>query len=392
MNNNQQSKQIFSNQGHNDYYRKKHECDLVFEKFQSVESKKIKLSEVAHLFGVPDSTVRGWFNHWKENQSWRPYDGSVHGFHHRIFSDNEEKSIADFIRSNYIQPGRLFQNLDFQRLASQAFLEKYSGNDDHPEPMFSKKFVSNFKNRNGISSRKSRYRRRPKFPKEDINGWCDKIKELLRSKPVDRILNGDETSWRILPSSMSTWADKGSDSVKINVEDDEKRMVTVMATITAAGTKLPLFMVAKGKTAAVESSQLGDISYHMSTHSPSGWMEQECFETYLKWLRQQYFDDAPLYLLVDQFPVHCSQQSKALATSLNIELFFVPGGYTDTYQPLDRRVFGCLKSTAKSKIHDILMQEPEGKIGTKRAIGILIWSWEHLSSDVLNDAWSIYYD
>ena len=145
---------------------------------------------------------------------------------------------------------------------------------------------------------------------------------------------------------MSTWADVGSDSISINVSDDPKKMATVMVTITYAGTKLPLFMIAKGKTVISENTQLGGISCHISVNSQSGWMEQECFELYLKWIRQQGYDDEPTYLLLDQFPVHVFEASKLCAKSLGIELFNIPAGATDKYHPLDRRVFCCLKSSS----------------------------------------------
>ena len=262
--------------------------------------------------------------------------------------------------------------------------------DEVPDAKFSPKFITDFKKRNKLSSRRARYRRRPKINIMEINNWINEVKGLIESKPADRIINADETSWRILPSSITTWADSGSDAVDINVSDSEKKMITVMASITFAGTKLPLFMIAKGKTKMAEQSQLGDISYHMSSHSNSGWMEQDNFECYLKWLRQQYNDDDPLYLIVDQFPVHKTTMTMQLANALNIKMFFIPAGSTDKYQPLDYRVFGCLKNVAKNSIHRFIHEHPGEKIGMEYAVKTLIWAWEHINPDVLNEAWSIY--
>ena len=69
---------------------------------------------------------------------------------------------------------------------------------------------------------------------------------------------------------------------------------------------------------------------------------------------------------------------------------YIPAGATDKLQPLNRKVLGCIKSTSKKKIHDLLAEESQSKIGTKKAISILIWAWEHLNSEVLADTWSIY--
>ncbi|KAH0788534.1 DDE superfamily endonuclease containing protein [Histomonas meleagridis] len=96
-----------------------------------------------------------------------------------------------------------------------------------------------------------------------------------------------------------------------------------MASITFAGIKLPLFMIANRETELVERTQLGDISYHMSAYSESGWMEQDNFESYLIWLRQQYSDDDPLYLIIDQFPVHKATMSMQLANALKCSLFLL---------------------------------------------------------------------
>ena len=182
----------------------------------------------------------------------------------------------------------------------------------------------------------------------------------------------------------------GSDSISIIVKDDEKSMITAIATVSMACTKLPLYLIAKGKSNIAERNQLGDISYYISVHSENGWMDQECFTSYLKWLRQQYQDDEPLYLIIDSFPVHSTTESTKMANALNIKMLFLPPGMTDRFQPLDRTIFGCLKAYTKKEISKILLENPESKIGMQRAVQIFIWAWEHLNSDTITEAWSIY--
>lgn len=169
-------------------------------------------------------------------------------------------------------------------------------------------------------------------------------------------------------------------------------MVTAMATVSMAGTKLPLFLIAKGKTEAVERTQLGDLCNHMAIHSEEGWMDQEGFETYLKWLRQQYYDDEPIYLIVDCYPIHINQRSTEIAQALKINLLFIPPGMTDKYQPLDRRIFGCLKGWTKFQISKLLVEQPNTKIGIQKAVQYFIWAWERLNPDVVQESWSIYLD
>jgi hypothetical protein len=44
--------------------------------------------------------------------------------------------------------------------------------------------------------------------------------------------------------------------------------------------------MAKGKTARVEESQIGDVGNHWKAHSPSGWMITDTFADYLRHLRE----------------------------------------------------------------------------------------------------------
>lgn len=131
-------------------------------------------------------------------------------------------------------------------------------------------FISNFKKRNGFSSRRSRFSRRPVTSEDKIGGWKAEMKNLFATVSLDRIVNCDETSWQLFPNGILTWADTGSDNIQTKVNGNTKDSITVMGTITAANTKLPLHMIAKGSTERAEISQFGDISYHKSTHSTNG--------------------------------------------------------------------------------------------------------------------------
>lgn len=58
-------------------------------------------------------------------------------------------------------------------------------------------------------------------------------------------LNADETDFQILPMSIKTWAFKNSKNVSINVKDNDKERVSIMATISSENEKFPLFIIAK---------------------------------------------------------------------------------------------------------------------------------------------------
>ena len=59
-------------------------------------------------------------------------------------------------------------------------------------------------------------------------------------------------------------------------------------------------------------------------------------------------------------------------------------------QPLDLKIFGALKATAKQQICQLLTENPQDKIGLKKAVEILIYSWERLTSALIEDSWDVY--
>ena len=121
-------------------------------------------------------------------------------------------------------------------------------------------------------------------------------------------------------------------------------------------------------------------------------MTTECFKEYLSMLREQYKGGEELYLILDSFSVHKSAAVQEFATGLKIHLMFIPAGMTDKLQPLDVRIFGVLKSIARSYLVREMQELADQKIGMPKAIQILVRSWEQLSSETITSAWSVYRD
>jgi hypothetical protein len=67
---------------------------------------------------------------------------------------------------------------------------------------------------------------------------------------------------------------------------------------------------------------------------------------YIDWLSANCHGE-PLLLVLDVYKAHRTAKLRQRARELNAELLFVPAGGTSLYQPLDRRVFGELKSRAR---------------------------------------------
>ena len=261
----------------------------------------------------------------------------------------------------------LFTDHDFRTLIWNYYCLFYKESDEIKKFACSDGFISDFKRRHKFASRRQHFKRRPGTNPAEIESWKVHVSQLLKEKNNDFVLNCDETSWRLFPNGILTWADKGSDNVVCHVEGDEKGCLTVLATVSANGRELPLFFIAEGSTGRVEESQIGDVFYHWKTHTINGWMTVEAMCLYLMHIREECGDNE-VNLLLDLHTTHRTDAVLILAKELNIHLHFIPGGCTDLLQPCDRRVFGSLKSTARALWRERVSRDPEAKRRKKDAV------------------------
>jgi hypothetical protein len=150
--------------------------------------------------------------------------------------------------------------------------------------------------------------------------------DLLDVHSHHRIINCDETSWKVVPNGLLTCAPGEADAVSVALDTSDKDSITVLPSLTAAYEKLPLLMIAKEKTARVEQSQIGTFEDHETDHSLSGWTAVGTFQHYLSWLHSLYAGDEPIHLLLDCYSVHRAGEMRALRAELGIELHSIPAG------------------------------------------------------------------
>ena len=350
-------------------------------------------------FGIPPKVIHAKYNitmatlyRWRkrrsENPEWSPCLKKI--AKNRIFTQEEEEAIADEIKREFLERGYVFTDHEFRILILSHYQRKYISPvyDKIPEFNCSNGFIYDFKRRHRFSSRRAHMKRRPNIDPEDIAHWTDQIKSLMESVDRDCLINADETSWTVFPGNIFTWAATGSENVTLNCQGNDKDCLTVLASITANGGKLPLYFLATGKTPRVMGSQLGDTYGHWQNFSESGWQTSQTFQEYLMHLRELY-GEKRVHLILDLHSSHRTEEVKKLAKELGIDLWFIPPGCTDQCQPLDRRCFGALKATARKLWREQMADEPNRKLTKKDAVAHLICAWEHLSKVVVDEAWEI---
>jgi hypothetical protein len=119
-------------------------------------------------------------------------------------------------------------------------------------------------------------------------------------------------------------------------------------------------------------------------------MNHLIFRDYLHHLRKQVPNGDRIFLISDGHASHRTEDVKKLATELNIQLLSIPPGATDKLQPLDRMVFGALKSEARRLFRQHASRNPELKRRKRDAVHDMIEAWDGLSDGTLNAAWRLY--
>ena len=342
-------------------------------------------TEIIRKFNMPRSTVYSWLGKMNADSEWSPLTTRL-GQHRRIFTIAEEESIARRTREEFLARHVIFSDEDCRQLILEEYSKKVQKDPKSARPFScSAGYVRNFKKRHGFSSRRAHLKRRCVVDPRDGRDWTSYVQALLRSKDNHTILNCDETFWRVFPGPLLTWADTNSENVTIDINGSEKQGLTVLATIAADNTKLPLFFIATGKTETVERTQINPQPGDWTAHTENGWQTSQSFQKYLMHLRELYGDD-PLDLILDLHSSHRTNDVKILAASLDITLHYIPAGMTDELQPLDRRVFGALKSAARKLFRERRLM----KRTLRDACDDLRKAWQRLGTDTLEEAWDCY--
>jgi hypothetical protein len=90
------------------------------------------------------------------------------------------------------------------------------------------------------------------------------------------------------------------------------------------------------------------------------------------------------------YPAHITESMRLQARILGFNVHFIPSGLTDKYQPFDRSIFGCMKSTARGECLKFFQGSPGRKITKEDAVKMLRAARDKLSVTVLESAWKVY--
>jgi hypothetical protein len=198
------------------------------------------------------------------------------------------------------------------------------------------------------------------------------------------IINADETNVKIAAQETFTNQFIGFPTPGTRCTGNPKAVVTVLASVTADGGKLPLMFIAEG-TSDIAEENLGVSEDAVTNRSSNGWVDESICIDYLYWIAQLFNYD-PIVLIWDSFGAHHTEEVLRIAAELRIEIILVPENATSECHPLDIGVFGPVKAEHKSFLRSPEYVDAPGKELKKKALNKFNQIFQNLEASMIREA------
>ena len=290
-----------------------------------------------------------------------------------VFSKQEEESMAKWLsemaeRGMGLRPGEF---LDFV----QSVVTKENRQTPFINNRPSYNWYQNFLKRNShvVQSRSEtplEYSR-AKLTNEKMDSWYGTFRDFLIShglidKP-SRIWNADETASFSMASNagkvIGPARSKTSSHVPHVSGGSSKQRLTVMFCGSADGRMIPPFMVYPEPRPRGYNPLSGGIEHSSVEYIKKGWMDSVTFRQFINHFDQHCGTERPVVLLIDSVSSHVDMASFEEAKAKGIEVYRIVPNATHLMQPLDKGVFGPLKSRWHQVVRKHTREHPANPIG-----------------------------
>jgi hypothetical protein len=200
------------------------------------------------------------------------------------------------------------------------------------------------------------------------------------------VSNMDETCRRLHEAMRRAVEEKEAETGKLQSHQSKKTSFIAFGGIPCSGDKLPLWVIAKGKTGRSEA-KFGSHPGIIIKHGENGWATENLIIECVQWFHTEIAGGQPCALILDVYPTHRTGVLMAAAEGCDVELLFVPEGGTSEYQPLDYRIFGELTSPAKAEMTRLMAIRGVVNIDDDQGVTILVKSWNAISGESICPVW-----
>lgn len=299
---------------------------------------------------------------------------STSGGHNRAFSLAEERVLADTVRASvpamthsHIQAAALLQRT---QLDVAAHLPHVHTRSRLPVFRASDGFVSAFKRRQRLSSHRTallpmkEHKQAARDLDQEAFDYVTEVRSAVLQYGERLVLNMDETPVQLCDAPTTAVVATGSkQAARIQTDFLQKNTLTTFPCVSAAGDRLRMAAILKGKTSRsllkIRNGASDAVKQVRLYTSPQGWMTEQVMLAWMQDVVLSYTNAQPAALLLDQYAAHMTPAVRALAEHLQLQLIFVPAGLTATLQPLDVGINGALQQ-ARRKVWRAKKQTIEG--------------------------------
>ena len=371
------------------YNKDKKLVSQMLDFFKNNDKESYILADVSKKVNVPIYILSNWRKKLEEDPSYVP--GARIGQHKRLFTTAQELTVADFIRVQFINPGVMLRR---KHLRNVLFTLWQSLDLEHranvPKKFVSRHFLKDFCRRQGFSFRQMRKKKRTDIDETEVDVFIQEYMEIFSDYPFFRIVNMDETPFNYVFLRGQVLAEKGKEEVDAKLPDDYRKSFTAIASITADGKKLPPIFLATGKSPR-SMQQFDGMSSKTSDYelfySEGGNTDEKAMIHYLQ-LLHIWMKSFPCALVLDRYASHETEAVKQKAKELDIRLVYIPTSATDKFQPLDRRVFGVLKSKASKEFDNFVFDAHRG-FTKPEAADLFVRTWREIGENIVKKAWNL---
>lgn len=86
--------------------------------------------------------------------------------------------------------------------------------------------------------------------------------------------------------------------------------------------------------------------------------------------------------------LYAAHRDRKVKKNSPVHLEWIPAGLTDQFQPLDRRIFGSLKSSARARMDTWLRRHSLTEMDWTIPIKLLLEAWAGITEEEVKKAWS----
>lgn len=304
------------------------------------------ISAASRVFKIPFSTLQ---ERRTKNLVTKPVLGCS-----STFTPEQESALTERIK----KISDMFYGITAQQVRRVAYdfaeKNKVPHKFSHSERMAGRDWFNGFLRRNPtISIRKpeaTSVNRITGFNREDVKKFYDNLEQVLAKNNItpDRIYNADETGITTVTEPGNIVATKGKRRVGSVTSWERGKLVTVMCSISAAGSYIPpMFIYPRQRMSPLLTK--GGPPCAIYQCSPKGWTNEALFATWLKHFI--YYCKASLenlvLLILDNHNSHTTLESYELCRANGVIMLSLPPHCSHRMQPLDVSFYATLKAAYK---------------------------------------------